>query len=205
MIDVGIIDSGLGNFRSVAGAVSKVGYTSVISDDPDILRRANRLILPGVGAFGDGMRNLQARNLVGVLQELVIDQGKPILGICLGLQLFAREGEEFGRTKGLGWIDASVKRLDPDGGLRVPHVGWNDLTHVREWVLYADIPEDALFYYTHSFFISVDEPAVVTGTCDYGGKFVASFQKGNIYATQFHPEKSQRHGLQLLENFLSRT
>jgi imidazole glycerol-phosphate synthase subunit HisH len=201
---IGIVDYGLGNLRSVAGAVERLGHEPVISTEPSALACADKLILPGVGAFGDGMRNLRERGLVEPLSELVIDGEKPVLAICLGAQLVGRRSEEFGDHEGLGWIDAEVVRLSPDdASLRVPHVGWNDLLRVADSILFADVPEDALFYYVHSYCIRVNEPSLVTGECDYGGRFVAALERGNIYATQFHPEKSQLGGLTLLRNFLA--
>ncbi len=200
-----IIDYGLGNLRSVAGAVEKVGYQPVISGRPEDLERADKLILPGVGAFGDGMANLRRLGLVEPLTELVVEGGRPILGICLGAQLIARESHEFGWHQGLGWIDASVIRLEPDDpSLRIPHVGWNDMEQVRASVLYEGVPPDALFYFVHSYHIACADPAIVIGECEYGQRFTAAFQQENIYGTQFHPEKSQLHGLTLLKNFLDK-
>ncbi len=198
-----IIDYGLGNLRSVAGAIAKLGFEAQISDRTDVLARAEKLILPGVGAFGDGMANLRSRGLVEVLTRLVCDEGKPILGICLGAQLLARSSTEFGHHEGLGWIAADVVRLTPPDGLRVPHVGWNDCIRPQPSPLFEGIPTDALFYYVHSFHIRCHDPSVVVGECEYGQRFTAVLQQGNIIATQFHPEKSQEHGLQLLKNFLS--
>lgn len=200
---IGIIDYGLGNLRSVAGAVAKVGYEPQITSDIGELRAADKLILPGVGAFGDGMKNLRDRGLVESLTRLVLEEKKPILGICLGAQLLARDSSEFGHHSGLGWIDAHVVKLAPAGGLRVPHVGWNDCAQVRPSPLFAGIPPDALFYYVHSFHIVCADPSLVIGTADYGMTITGAVQSGNIFATQFHPEKSQQHGLQLLKNFLT--
>lgn len=202
---VAIIDYGLGNVRSVAGAVAKLGFEPQVTDHVDVLARADRLILPGVGAFGDGMANLRERKLIEPLTKLVTRAHKPLLGICLGAQLLTKESEEFGRHEGLGWIDASVTRLQSDDGLRIPHVGWNNLVDVRPSVLFDDIPSDALFYFVHSFRIIGAAPELVVGQCEYGGRFAAVVQRENIYATQFHPEKSQFHGLQLLKNFLVKT
>lgn len=203
---IGIVDYGLGNLASVAGAVRKLGHEPTISAEPATLAATDKLILPGVGAFGDGMENLRRRGLVDLLNRLVHSERKPILGICLGAQLMASESEEFGAHKGLGWIPTPVRRLgrnSPD--LAVPHVGWNDFTLKRRSILFEGVPEDALFYYVHSY-AAVPEPgaAWLVGDCDYGGRFVAAFELANIYGTQFHPEKSQRHGLAVLGNFLDR-
>jgi imidazole glycerol-phosphate synthase subunit HisH len=203
MMKIGIINYGLGNLTSVAGAVNKVGYDPIVSDDAAVLAQCDKLILPGVGAFGDGMAKLNERNLVDPLNELVIEQGKPILGICLGSQLLCHTSSEFGEHQGLGWIDAEVRRLPSgDAEIRVPHVGWNDLFQTRSSVLLTDIPDDALFYYVHSYYIDADAGEAVCGECEYGVRFTAALEKGNIFATQFHPEKSQRHGLTLMRNFL---
>lgn len=202
MASVGIIDYGLGNLRSVAGAVERLGHAAQVTADPEALAAADRLILPGVGAFGDGMRNLRQRGLVEPLTEMV-EGGKPILGICLGFQLIARESDEFGAHDGLGWIPARVRRLAPaDERLRVPHVGWNDLERTADCALYADLPQDPLFYYVHSYQLVPDDDGFVVGRCDYGGPFVAAVARDNVYGVQFHPEKSQQHGLTLLGNFL---
>jgi glutamine amidotransferase len=198
-----IIDYGLGNLRSVAGAVHRLGHAFRVSNRRADLEGADRLILPGVGAFGDGMKNLRELGLVEALNDFVLRRGKPILGICLGCQLLAKESHEFGKHEGLGWIDASVRRLEPpDPTLRVPHVGWNDLFPTRPSVLWEGVPAGALFYYVHSFRLSCEDAGDVTGECLYGERFTAAVQKGNIYGTQFHPEKSQLHGLTVLKNFL---
>ena len=204
-MSVAIVDYGLGNLRSVAGAVERLGFEPVITADTQEIAAADRLILPGVGAFGDGMDGLRARGLVDVLSREVCDKGKPILGICLGFQLVAKASEEFGRHEGLGWLDATVVRLSPsDPHLRVPHVGWDDVERAAPSLLFDGVPEDALFYFTHSYCMQMADDSVVIGRCDYGGPFTAAVQSGNIFATQFHPEKSQQHGLTLLRNFLGR-
>jgi glutamine amidotransferase len=200
---IGIVDYGLGNLRSVAGAVEKVGFEARVACDLETLTVADKLILPGVGAFGDGMANLSRRGLVGPLTEMVMERGKPLLGICLGSQLIAKRSEEFGAHEGLGWIDAEVLRLQPaDPELRVPHVGWNEVRQVRPCPLFEGVPDASLFYFVHSYRLEAADPALVVGTCDYGGPVVAVVRRANVYATQFHPEKSQKAGLALLKNFL---
>ena len=149
---IAIIDYGLGNLSSVYGSVNKLGHRAYITNDIAKLEEADKLILPGVGAFEDGMKNLKNLGLIESLSKLVLDEKKPILAICLGFQLLAKESHEFGLHKGLGWIDAVVKKIDTQNStLRVPHVGWNDLLMIRDCILWEDIPEDALFYYVHSF------------------------------------------------------
>ena len=200
---IGIIDYGLGNLTSVAGAVAKIGFEPSISSDIKVLAHCEKLILPGVGAFGDGMKNLRDRGLIGPLTEVVTKTGKPILGICLGFQLLAKRSEEFGDHEGLGWIDAEVTAIEPDDPkLRIPHVGWNELFQCADCVLFDDVPDESLFYYVHSYALRPANPRIVVGECDYGGRFAAAVQSGSIFGTQFHPEKSQLHGLTLLRNFL---
>jgi imidazole glycerol-phosphate synthase subunit HisH len=199
-----IVDYGLGNLRSVEGAVERLGHTPLVSSAAADLERADRLILPGVGAFADGMRNLEARGLVEPLTRQVVGARTPVLGICLGAQLMATEGHEFGVNRGLGWIDAVVERIAPaDPSLRIPHVGWNALRQVGEDPLLAGIPEDALFYFVHSFHIRCADVSIVKADCDYGRPMAAVIHQDNVFGTQFHPEKSQRYGLQLLGNFLA--
>lgn len=200
---IAIIDYGRGNLRSVAGAVERLGYQPIVTADAGEINTADRLILPGVGAFGEGMANLKTRGLLEILNREVNEKKKPFLGICLGFQLIAQESEEFGNYQGLGWIDARIKRLRPSQAeFRVPHVGWDELVQVRESPLFAKVPGDALFYYTHSYCMETEDRSAVIGECDYGYRFVAAVEKENIFATLFHPEKSQIHGLTVLGNFL---
>lgn len=204
-MEIGVIDYGLGNLRSVAGAIQKIGHVAVVSSKREDLMRAKKLILPGVGAFGDGMKNLRALGLVEILNEEVLEKRKPFLGICLGAQLLAKESFEFGHHQGLGWIEASVKRIDPlDAELRVPHVGWNSLHKRKASFLFEEIPDDALMYYVHSFHIECQNAEDVLATCEYGVSLCSVISRDNIYATQFHPEKSQLHGLKLLSNFVEK-
>ena len=201
---VAIVDYGLGNLRSVAGAVERLGYEPHVTAVPSELAAADKLILPGVGAFGDGMRNLHERGLVEPLNELVLGEKKPVIGLCLGMQLLARESDEFGRNQGLGWIDATVERIPVGDGLRVPHVGWNELYPVGDSILFQDLPEEPLFYFVHSYHLRCADPSIVKGECEYGTRMAAVVEQGNVYGTQFHPEKSQLAGLTLLGNFLAR-
>ncbi|OIQ50052.1 Imidazole glycerol phosphate synthase subunit HisH 1 [Pseudodesulfovibrio hydrargyri] len=200
---IAVIDYGLGNVRSVLSAVARLGYEAVLSRDPEELARADKFILPGVGAFGDAMARLHRLGLVEILNELVLGRGKQVLGICLGMQLLCESSTEFGDHEGLGWLPAEVHRLKGGNGLRLPHVGWDDLRQEHDTPLFADIPEDALFYYVHTFHAMSRDPKIVVGTCDYGMPFAACMSMNNVHGTQFHPEKSQLHGLTLLKNFLA--
>lgn len=200
-----IIDYGLGNIHSVAGAVKKLGYQPMISSRIEDMEKAEKLILPGVGAFADGMKNLKNLDLLEPLTRLVMEKRKPILGICLGFQLMSNESYEFGHHNGLGWIDSQVIRLNPKKKeLRIPHVGWDELIQVKENPLFDNIPKESLFYYVHSFHLDCQDKNIVIGKCDYGLEFTAAIQQENIFGTQFHPEKSQLHGLKLLENYLKK-
>ena len=206
MRSVLVVDYGMGNLRSVAGAVRKVGWEPVVSCNAGEMARAERYILPGVGAFADGMRGLRDRGLVDLLAAEVAGKGKPILGICLGAQLFAREGEEGGPCAGLGWLDARAARIETgDESLRLPHVGWNDVEVGRPSPLFEGLPPAPLFYFVHSYLLVCDRVEDVVATTPYGRPVTAAARRGNVHAVQFHPEKSQRAGLDLLRNFLERT
>jgi glutamine amidotransferase len=201
---IAIVNYGLGNLRSVAGAIERLGYEGIITNDPEELLRADKLILPGVGAFGDGMKNIRELGLMKTLNSFVLEERKPILGICLGFQLMAKESFEFGNHKGLNWVNARVEKIITDGKLRLPHVGWNDLFKCRPSLLLEGVPEGALFYYVHSYTVNCQDNDVVVGECDYGVRFTAVVEQDNIFGTQFHPEKSQRWGLKVLGNFLEK-
>jgi glutamine amidotransferase len=198
---VSIIDCGVGNVGSVANMIAKAGGGAQIIQDPGRLAEASRVILCGVGAFDRGMSRLTAGGWIDPLREAVIGRGVPLLGICLGMQLLCRDSEE-GKEPGLGLIPASVRRLTPgDARLRIPHVGWSDVTVRNENPLFR--PEDApRYYFTHSYHAVCDRPEDVLGTVEYGGPVTAAIGRGNIRGVQFHPEKSHRHGLRLLANFL---
>lgn len=200
---IAVIDYGMGNLKSVVHALSYLGADPIIAGNPEQLDDAERLILPGVGAFRDCIHNLRSRGFVEKLNELVLEQRRPILGICLGMQAMARRSFEDGEYAGLGWFDADVVRLHPaDAKLRVPQIGWNNVSHREASPLFAGIPNDADFYFVHSFQLQSSE-SDLEAWCDYGERVTASVRKDNIAATQFHPEKSQEFGLKLLENFLA--
>jgi len=181
-----------------------LGVKATICSTGEDLVNVQKIVLPGVGAFKDSMINLRNRGLIEALETFVIIEGKPILGICLGMQVMARISYEGGSYQGLGWLEAEVVKLSPtDSKLRIPHIGWNDITFRDDSELFKGLPHFPDFYFAHSFFMKCDHEQDVEAICDYGGPFVAAVRKKNIFATQFHPEKSQDYGLKLLENFLN--
>ncbi|MCK8827942.1 imidazole glycerol phosphate synthase subunit HisH [Natroniella acetigena] len=195
-----IIDYGMGNLKNVQKAFEMVGYQAEITQDKVEILAADGVVLPGVGAFKDAMENLEQLELTEVIKE-VIEQKKPFLGICLGLQLLFTASEEFGVTEGLDIIPGRVKRFPQDLGLKIPHIGWNQLDLQQETELYDCIEDGEYQYFVHSYYVEPDDEAVIVTTTDYGIEFVSSIVQGNIYAVQFHPEKSSHKGLQLLKNF----
>jgi glutamine amidotransferase len=195
-----IIDYGMGNLRSVQKAFETVGANAKISSNPDEILNASAVVLPGVGAFRDCMNNLQNLNLVDVVHK-TIKSGKPFLGICLGLQLLFEQSEEFGLVQGLGILRGKVARFTPSQSLKVPHMGWNSVKVLKQGPFYEAIPEGSYFYFVHSYYVLPDDPAIVSTTTSYGVDFVSGIQRDNIYAFQFHPEKSQSCGLALLRKF----
>jgi glutamine amidotransferase len=201
-MNIGIVDYGMCNLDSVRRAFEEIGARAFVTDDPVGLERADRIVLPGVGAFPDAMRNLRARGLDDALTKQVIDGGAPFLGVCLGMQLLARIGNEVEATEGLGWLDAEVKRFTPVAGERVPHIGWNEVDVPSEHPLFAGIPPRADFYFVHSFHVVCADERDVVATTPYCGDFVSAVGRDNVFATQFHPEKSQQHGLRVLRNFV---
>ena len=199
-----IINYGMGNVRSVAKAFEAVGAEVCVSDQPSDILAASRIVLPGVGAFGDGMKNLISLELVDLLREQVMEQGKPFLGICLGMQLLALHGHEHGVHPGLGWLPAESIKLEPDDSdLKIPHVGWNDVEIKSGSGLFNGLEEHPSFYFVHGFHLDCSEPDMTSATFDYGGKFIAAIQHNNIFGTQFHPEKSQKTGAQIIRNFVA--
>ena len=200
-----IIDYGVGNLRSVANALAAVGCEATVTSQPEDLRAADRIILPGVGAFGDCMANLRKAGWIEVLEEEVRHKGKPFLGLCVGMQMLATTGKEQGTYEGLNWVPGVVERITSrDPTVRVPHIGWNDVRFTARDGLYKGSGDTQTFYFVHSYVFHPNDPSVASGFCSYGEEFVASLEVGNIYATQFHPEKSQKAGLGVLKNFLAR-
>ncbi len=195
---VTIIDYAINNLRSVEKAFASMNIPLEVSDDPDRIRNAEKLVLPGVGAFADAMSNLQAKDLIAAIRESV-DSGTPLLGLCLGLQLLFSESEEFGRTVGFDFIPGKVKRL-PDRML-VPHIGWNQLHLQHSDPLLDGVREDSFVYFVHSYYAEPEDPRDILATTDYDIEFPSIARRGNVWATQFHPEKSQDVGLRMLKNF----
>jgi glutamine amidotransferase len=209
---VAIIDYGSGNLRSAAKAFERsvrelrADIEIAVTSEPEFVRRADRIVLPGVGAFEDCMNGLMAvRGMRDALDERVIKGGVPFLGICVGMQLMATEGREKGIHAGLDWIGGAVVRLEPQGGLKVPHMGWNTLKFTQPHALLAGIPDgdDGLHaYFVHSYHLATSDERTLFATADYGQAVTACVGRDNLFGTQFHPEKSQTLGLKLIENFL---
>jgi|SRR3990167_7953834 len=197
-----IIDYGMGNLRSVYNALKFLGAEPLVSDKSQDLHQADAYILPGVGAFGEAMKNLKQINIIDQLSQNVLQDKKTFLGICLGMQLIVEDSEEQGFHKGLGWIKGHVVKFEPKDHLRFPHVGWNNIDVKKTEPLYRDIQSGTHYYFDHNFHVVCDDENI-SATCKYGNEIVASIEKDNIFATQFHPEKSQVNGLKILRNFLN--
>ena len=193
-----IIDYGMGNVSSVEKALNFLNIKNIISNDKNIIKNSSAILLPGVGSFSQGMNNLRELNLVDLLTDEVVNKEKPFLGICLGMQLIFEKGSEPHECDGLGWIKGEVKKLDIDG-LKIPHMGWNDI-EVQNNKFYSKI-NNFDFYFIHSYHVLPTFKSEIVATVNYGIDIVASIQKDNIFATQFHPEKSQQSGLCLLKEF----
>jgi len=194
-----VVDYGAGNLRSVAIALARLGLDPVVASEPEAVRSADALVLPGVGAAADTMNNLARRGLVDPIREYIAG-GRPFLGVCMGLQVLFEVSEEGGEHPCLGILPGRVRRL-PDG-LKVPHMGWNRLRQRCPHPIFDGIPDGAFFYFVHSYYAQPEDPSVVVGETDYGVTFPAVVAEDNIVATQFHPEKSAESGLLLYENFL---
>ena len=197
---IAILDYDMGNLRSVSKAIEHVGGQCVVTRDPKLAAKANKLLLPGVGAFKDCMANLESYGLIDPIREFIAS-GRPFLGICLGMQLLMDESEEGGLHKGLGILPGKVLRFPPELGLKVPHMGWNQLNLQGKPRLLEGMQGDYV-YFVHSYYVAPEKKQVVAATADYGLEFAASLESDNIFATQFHPEKSQAVGLGLLKRFV---
>ena len=198
MPSVAIIDYGVGNLRSVEKAFAAVGVDAIVTSDTNKLQETERLVLPGVGAFGACMRELDRHGFIDLILERV-QHGTPLLGVCVGMQMLFEESSEFGQTKGLGLLQGSVSRFSND--LTVPHVGWNQVNQRRSHPLFDDVAQESFFYFVHSYFCEPVDENLSIGTTDYGVSFASIVAEKNICGVQFHPEKSQAAGLQLLKNF----
>ena len=197
---IALIDYDAGNMKSVEKALQLLGQETVVTRDPDEIYRADGVILPGVGSFGDAMENLRRFGLVEVIRR-VTEQGTPFLGICLGLQLLFESSEESPGVEGLGLLPGKILRIPAGEGRKIPHMGWNDITFAHPGRLFAGVAEHSYVYFVHSYYLKAEDPSIVTAVTRYGTGIHASVEKGNVFACQFHPEKSSDVGLQILKNF----
>lgn len=197
---IALIDYDAGNMKSVEKALQLLGQETVVTRDPDEIYRADGVILPGVGSFGDAMENLRRFGLVEVIRR-VTEQGTPFLGICLGLQLLFESSEESPGVEGLGLLPGKILRIPAGEGRKIPHMGWNDITFPHPGRLFAGVAEHSYVYFVHSYYLKAEDPFIVTAVTRYGTGIHASVEKGNVFACQFHPEKSSDVGLQILKNF----
>jgi imidazole glycerol-phosphate synthase subunit HisH len=202
--DITIIDYGMGNLRSVEKSFMRVGANVIISDDPLQIQAATKLVLPGVGHYGTGVQRLKNKGLWDILNDVVLIKQVPILGICLGMQLMTRHSDE-GDTKGFGWIKANAVQFSVADKLRykIPHIGWNSISHNCTSSLLEDVPDGAMFYFLHSYYVKCDNTDEIVATTIYESEYTSAIHKENIYATQFHPEKSHEYGDKILKNYLS--
>ncbi len=197
---IAIIDYDAGNIRSVEKALKFLGHDTCLTRDRDVLLQADQVILPGVGNFGDAMQKLEQYRLIGTIKEIVSEK-IPFLGICLGLQLMFEKSEEAPGVPGLGLLKGEIKRIPPAEGLKIPHMGWNSLSLQNEGRLFKDIPQETYVYFVHSYYLKAADPQIVKATTEYSVTIDASVEQNNVFACQFHPEKSSRYGLKMLENF----
>lgn len=200
---VTIVDYGMGNLYSIQNMLKKIGVDSLITSDAEVIDKADKLILPGVGAFDRAMKSLHSLNLVEVLNKKALKEKVPILGVCLGLQLMTKSSEE-GLEKGLSWFDAKALKFDfPDRDFKIPHIGWNVVIPKNNNVLFNTLPEEQRFYFVHAYYIQSNNPSEVAATAFYGQEFTCALSNENIFGVQFHPEKSHRYGMALLTKFSS--
>ena len=194
----------MGNLRSVQKGFEKVGFKAIVTSNPKEVLRCSKVVLPGVGAFKDCMKNLENKGFIEMLNHEIIEKKKPILGICLGMQVMAKNSTEGGFYDGLGWFDAEVIKIETKlNELKIPQIGWNNLKFDTDSFLFKNIPTSSSFYFVHSYYMHCFNPSDIMATCVYGTEITAAVQRENIVATQFHPEKSQEIGLRVLENFIS--
>lgn len=198
---IAIIDYDAGNIKSVEKALQKLGQDVVITRDAEEILRADKVILPGVGAFGDAMANLKKYQLDDVIRQ-VVEKGTPFLGICLGLQLLFERSDESRGVDGLGILKGEICKIPENGELKIPHMGWNSLHLQNEGRLFQGLEEDAYVYFVHSYYLKAEEEEIVKATTNYSVEIHASVERGNVFACQFHPEKSSDVGLQILKNFV---
>lgn len=199
---IAIIDYDAGNIKSVEKAMTALGQEAVVTRDPQLLLSADKVILPGVGSFGDAMGKLHKYGLVDIIHQIA-DKGTPFLGICLGLQLLFERSDESDGVEGLGLLKGEILRIPDKEGLKIPHIGWNSLKFPQEGRLFKGIPEDSYVYFVHSYYLKATDEAIVTATTEYSTRIHASVEQGNVFACQFHPEKSSEVGLTILKNFLA--
>lgn len=199
---IAIIDYDAGNVKSVEKALQFLGEEVIITRDREQILSADRVVLPGVGAFGDAMEKLHSYNLVEVIKEVVARQ-IPFIGICLGLQLLFDSSEESPGVEGLGILKGKIVRIPEDEGLKVPHIGWNSLKYPNNGRLYQGLAEDSYVYFVHSYYLQAEDPSIVVAETEYGVNIQASVEKGNVFACQFHPEKSSSVGMTILQNFIN--
>lgn len=195
-----IIDYGMGNLGSIKNMFKAVGAEAIITSKLEVIKNARKIVLPGVGAFDNGMENIKKMGLLPVLNELVLDKKVPVLGICLGMQLMTRKSEE-GKLPGLGWVQADTEKFQSNIGLKIPHMGWNDVKITKNHYLVKNLDQDARFYFVHSYHVVVDAVQDTLMETNYGYAFTSAFQKENIIGVQFHPEKSHKYGMELIKNF----
>ena len=199
-----IVDYGAGNLRNVQKAIEHLGGRGIISASPDDISRAEALILPGVGHFQAGMASLKASGLDQAVRSAVLEGGSSLLGICLGMHLIAREGHEGGLAPGLDLLPMSIRLIESDQpGFRLPHIGWNEVEHHPNSLLFVDVPPKPDFFFVHSYHAVCPDDSVLQATCPFAGGITAAVERAPLFAVQFHPEKSQRFGLQVLQNFLT--
>lgn len=197
---IGMIDYDAGNIKSVEKALKSLGQETVLTRDRDCLLRADKVILPGVGSFGDAMRNLEQFGLIPVIREIA-EQKKPLLGICLGLQLLFERSEEAPGVEGLGILKGEIRKIPAASGLKIPHMGWNSLRLTGNSRLFEGLAEDPYVYFVHSYYLRAADENIVTAVADYGVEIHAAVEKDQVFACQFHPEKSSATGLKILKNF----